>query len=949
MSITDIYKESKFSQFIHGKFVGPSHEYQLVACTDDLTGNKPKLSSLVEDTYHFWGSQGTENDNQAVGICPNTTGILPHKDFLLIQAATAIDTNGQKLINGNRPFSQHRVIFLEQSDITRFKNCIGLLLLNFLEEPIPYFTQAPYNNEWSKIAPKVFQVRNNKGYAEYEEFFWAHHLPLIQALSVFLNKKRLLITDDDPDIPAVKFLDNILCWVPVSYRRDLGIAIGSIDERYCKWGNLIAKLDGLPRGELSSNLAWLELRRKQFHPHQGEHTEHVYVRNYIVIPTIENKWGKPFDILTYLDQDQPKEQSFHPDHPPDHFILNYPIEHKYKDRFLNKTLFQSKEFQTFLSSLARETFIDFFDNLWKVSLNKMRKDKLLEPVITFFEKTICFLPEKVTSIVDQLLDEPVESRIDLLNDNLISAFSQSQDEAVLEAIRKLCHKTIQEKAAYHDYQATKRIVFIWINHKEIFPAKDCFLLLCALLAAGPSYEEFSDLFVGEISLLLPYIDIDSPEKSSLFTYLSKDTRLANLFSPIHLLLKRQKSSLPCLSEIANLTSMNESEANRFYLAHIEAWKLSFHDSIPILRSAIEQSVTETLSFKVAPFWGVYEYFDDQNSSLIPALNKLSQGQQSNYWSNWRNLAVILYENSEKKQAIFLDEIVGRSLPFLDRSLAGHHRCHLLKIWLDALNKSFEKSFKESELEEFHHSNTWKYIDITAIKNCQSSLVENFGPYVEELIYWADIEQRQELISEGLINCLEIVLAKSKSISQKLWSILSSPKMVNSSESHYWQTLLSIKWTIVSMPALVLPKAEHLFPSNKQDYLYPKFEEIVSKLDKPELVDDLLKEGQFFGLNPLKLLGKVNPDACNSHLISIASKYVDQAKEIDNTYIPDHLKTFSKIILSSDGSSSQKDKLHMLDLFLENLHLILSKTPTYSQVPITIVWIVIDFCRKLILK
>ena len=75
--------ELKLSQFIYGKYVGPSCGDGIIAWTDDLKDYKHNLQSLVETSYRFWGEQAPRGDSKAVGICLNETGILREKEIMM--------------------------------------------------------------------------------------------------------------------------------------------------------------------------------------------------------------------------------------------------------------------------------------------------------------------------------------------------------------------------------------------------------------------------------------------------------------------------------------------------------------------------------------------------------------------------------------------------------------------------------------------------------------------------------------------------------------------------------------------------------------------------------------------------------------------------------------------------------------------------------------------------
>ncbi|NEP80122.1 MAG: hypothetical protein F6K39_19320, partial [Okeania sp. SIO3B3] len=124
-------QESKFDQFIYGKFVvEKDSEYRLVSYSENLNNNISVLEEIHEKSYYFWGSQSSDLNRKAVGICRNNTRILPEeKEIILIQAAPAFNKDkGIFSRGGSRSFFQHRYIFVSSAEIAVFNNQICRLL-----------------------------------------------------------------------------------------------------------------------------------------------------------------------------------------------------------------------------------------------------------------------------------------------------------------------------------------------------------------------------------------------------------------------------------------------------------------------------------------------------------------------------------------------------------------------------------------------------------------------------------------------------------------------------------------------------------------------------------------------------------------------------------------------------------------------------------------------------
>ena len=476
--------DSKLSQFIYGKFTGVNCGYDLIAWTEDLEGYQRQLKDLVEKLYQFWGSQPT-GDSKAVAICPNNTKILDSKKFLLIQVSPAVNEQEDLLTSGGRRFVQHRFIFIDQASIIPFKNCNGLLLGRLLKETIPYFDTPPTNDAWNTIKTEVL---HSPKITTYDEKIFFEQAPLIsQSLSLILSKKRLLLTNDEGSLNPVKFLDNLLCWLPITCRRKLSLALGSVDENYCGWADLIVKTNGYP-DSLPEQLIWLDRNSKRFYPNSGNVNEHSYVKNFITTP-IEKKWVQVSNILQYLDTWESEE--FDPNQPPLKFILYYPVnsqnDNQYKLLLLHQYSFTLKEQLLDFINLESNYSGKYLSLFWQV----LQKDFLCENLIKE-------LLMKISSLQPALFLEIVDSASfikhvpGLLESGFFNFFDRKDVADIIESLKQACLKSIEEQGG----EAKRNLILLCTKQKNIFTDAECFKLLASTLNERTTLEDRKNITIS---------------------------------------------------------------------------------------------------------------------------------------------------------------------------------------------------------------------------------------------------------------------------------------------------------------------------------------------------------------------------------------------------------------------------------------------------------------------
>jgi hypothetical protein len=874
---------SKISQFIYGKFVNDkSCGYDIIASTDDLEENREQLKDLVKKSHHFWGGQApSDGDDKAVGICWNNTGILKQKEILLFQVAPPVNEQNQTLNNGGRSFVQYRYMFVEKSLVSQFNNHLGIFFINFRKELIPFFSQSVSRDDsWTNI--KVFELVNtivcdlinDPAYLEKKtQFFSGQKVLLLQALSLILNKQRLLLTSQENTESPLLFLENLLCWLPKTYRNKLSIAVGSLDEKFCDWADLIIKLNS-HSGKYSSSpqLTWLDRSKSQLSSsNNSNNTEHQYVKNFIREP-LEQNWIEASAILSFLESVE--DIDFDPTQPSLHFIFQYPVKKEYYQE--QKTLFLREYWSNFKDTISN--FIDalssdtipldkYFSVIWQV----LRDDDDINDVLalSFFNKVYELSRDYFLSIVKN--DQKFEPYFPiLLHNNFLKSidFSTHNQDLSVAFEQQFIALLNQQKSFAEKY----KILSLCLEHSNIFNTElKCFKLTVSILTESTTLDEFKKLFLEKIALYLPSLELSSIINSPLDTYLKNHQKDA--IDQLYCLLKlKQKEGIKHLVCLTDILEMDNAEVQKLYLIFLQRWQLDYQQSLPILISIIEKSVDKTggqLRFELSPFIEIYQNpLLKEKSNLIESLSALKLISESRLWLNWKKLAFTL----DEKWATNIKVIV-----FLDEILADYFPREILKVWLNL----FLTTSQNSDYEEyFLTSKTWKLLDNYHILELREDLISNYSSCISKLIFWAAIHKDRSILLDSLLDCIQVIWKNQELIDQSLWTRLTVDVLPKSSNNLYWLKLASIK--ISTCPNLVLPMPLQPLSSEQKQKLYQDLSNRFSEIDSPRDIDIMLKFCQDLSLDLVRILSYAKPTAYN---LAIVSKYCSLSQQDDGYLLP----------------------------------------------------------------
>ncbi|NET41855.1 hypothetical protein [Okeania sp. SIO2B3] len=660
-------QESKFDQFIYGKFVGNDSGYRVVYYSENLNNNSSDLAD-IKINYSFWGSQSSDLNSQAVGICRNNTRILPEKKFILIQASPAFNKDKSFFLSsGDRSFFQHRFIFVSETEIARFNNQICRLLGYLAKMSIPTFSNNQLDDSEQKswlLGPEDFESllateTTEKKVRESIEKVWkklknSEQKILLQALDVILSGKRLLLTDQNPKKTRslLLLLDNLLLFLPTNLRNEISLALGSVDPEYCKWAQIIVKLDGSSIRSLPENMVWLDFSKEEFD--KEEYLDHEYVK-YFIAPN-KDKYENLITICEYLDQTTKDDSNnlawefeevdgwLKLNHPSIDFIFNYPAEKREKIEIWRKYILPMKnKVLSFLSEMRENLSIPDSQNLelleiwWEALPNAENNGDLMKTLLC---KIYRYLPDKFLEIVKA--DNKFFNSLAILIENQFIEFFANDENLIpeiLQTLQNACLKLIinisQESIEYLDNKSGGINAKLQINNpvlqqhsttknypelekliigcEKIFRSeKEKFQLWDLALVGRITSGDFKRLFIERLFPKFPVIDGETFEKSNLKKFWQEN--FTDTFGSLNFYLLEKDKGIFHIPEIANGLKLSNYEASKLYLTCLKSHSPTYEQSLPLLESAIEKSISfleERVKFQADNFMEVYQWFNSQ--------------------------------------------------------------------------------------------------------------------------------------------------------------------------------------------------------------------------------------------------------------------------------------------------------------------------------------------------
>ena len=839
-------QESKFDQFIYGKFVvGNDSEYRLVYHSESLKNNNiSALEGVHEKNYYFWGSQSSDYNRKAVGICRNNTPILPEKQIILIQASPAVNKDqGIFSISGSRSFFQHRYIFVSEAEIAGFNNQICKLLGYLGNMPIPTFSSLNNFSNYEQqslllgqeyLDSLLAKETTEKKVRETIEKVWkklnnSEKKILLQGLDVILNGKRLLLTDKKKTQKPLLLLDNLLLFLPANVRNKISLAINSVHPEDCKWAQIILKLDGSSIRSLPENMVWLDINQSDFD--KEKYLDHEYVK-YFIDPN-KDKDDNLITICEYLDKVikddsddlvwdfQEVDGWFKLNNPPIDFIFNYPAEERDKIKTLRKYIPRMEEkVQSFLDKFEENSSIlesEAFKlkMLWETLPESKDNGNLMKTLLC---KIYRYLPDKFLEIVKA--DKKFINYLGILIENKFLdslEIDSLEDEnfipKILQELQKACSKLIEKCSK--NYSEREKLI---IGCEKIFPSeKDKFDLWDLALVGEITMDDFKHLFIERLFPIFSVLDRETFEQSHLKQYWKKN--FPHALDSMAFYLSGKERKIVHVPEIANGLEISNSEASKLYLTCLKSHSPNYEQSLPLLKSAIQKSVSlsgEKVEFQANDFMRVYQWFDSQDfqdkspnkGKLLSILDNLVRDSNYNFWISWQELSNFIYDN-DIRQTIFLDKTIGKG--FL---------VEVLEAWFKLLDTHQKK---EEVKAKFMASKAWELLNRETLEKMRENLTGTYQKYVGEFIQWANKKQRLELISGELIEYITEIWCREKSIDESLWNLLNSEGVLPKLSNKDCLKLIDVQWRLSADPLLLMPtslhkRAEKFSPEEKESLM-----------------------------------------------------------------------------------------------------------------------------------
>ncbi|MGD1705119.1 hypothetical protein [Dapis sp. BLCC M229] len=591
---------------------------------------------------------------------------MPEKKILLIQAAPAFNKNkGIFSRGGSRSFFQHRYIFVSSAEIVGFKNQICRLLGYLGNMSIPTFSSLNQLDDSEQkswlLGPEDFESllakeTTEKKIRETIEKVWkklknSEQKILLQALDVILNGKRLLLTDQNPKKTRspLLLLDNLLLFLPTNERHKISLAIGSVDPEYCKWAQIIVKLDGSSIGSLPENMVWLDFSKEEFD--KKEYLDDGYVKDFIA-PN-KDKYENLITIWEYLDKTTKDDSDnlvwefqevggwLKLNHPSLDFIFNYPVEEGDKIEILGKYIPRMEEkVQSFLdrfgenSSTPDSEDLKLLELLWKALPISENNGSLTKTLLCTIYR---FLPDKFLDIVKA--DNKFFDSLEILRENQFIEFFVDENlrDDILQALQNACLKLIEKisqgsiedlynksggrntplqtkylpppQSSTKNHPELEELIIccekIFLSEKEKFQLWD--LALVGRITSG----DFKRLFIERLFPNFPVLDRETFEQSNLKQYWQEN--FTDTLDYLDFLLEKEKG-ISHVCEIANGLKLSNYEVGELYMTCLKSHSLTYEKSLPLLESAIEKSVSfleERVKFQANDFMGVYQWFNSQ--------------------------------------------------------------------------------------------------------------------------------------------------------------------------------------------------------------------------------------------------------------------------------------------------------------------------------------------------
>ena len=582
-----------YSQFIHGKFVSDTGSgYQLVARTADLT-DETDLKTIAERTHRFWGTSPTQRTVKAVGI------FLQRDNLVLVKAETAVDDRGDYARNEGREFNQHCYVFIPVTSVTALQGRTFQLLSWMFQQPIPLFQGFNADLPHLSIPCLEEQTLTEAREGEVEKIQRClkdsnEQKPLVlSALAAVINGKRLLLTNEKTDTPPEDWLESILLLLPAIVRRQISVAVGTLEEQQCTWAQLVVKINQHSSRSLPENMIWLNRANQIF---QGQVDEKIFENPYIdyIRDHIAKAPETLKQLLQQLDTIADNNITLESLADPNIIVRLIPaLPEEQQDEFLKKYFsgLNIDKWEVLISLIIKENYQQGLVFAWKeLGLNAVEQFQQYIPLMLQTWRSL--VNAKLVLLLDELQGNLPLAEILLRQKLLEQPRSETEDTAIVEKLIALCKNAVTYKAQ-SNWLGAWRFATNLATHQLFQDERENFSLLDTALLGEISAQELYKIFTLKIAILLPHVEEKEFRDSNLHKQLKTINPEASEL--IATLLAERDAGLAKLSQIANLTEMNHGAKDILYEAFLRKWSPSQEAARPLLVVVIKHL---TLEFRV---------------------------------------------------------------------------------------------------------------------------------------------------------------------------------------------------------------------------------------------------------------------------------------------------------------------------------------------------------------
>ena len=866
-----------YSEFRYGKLRAKTDSgARLIAQTPRLP--KGIVPDEIVQCYSFGDTPPTVK-SWAVGL------VMIGDQLMIMKKSAALDGQGRMVSSGEREFNNARYLFVPTSEVTNILAAQNFRLLDWIfSETIPVY-EAIDNSlcppEVTPLQPTFSAVEEN----QLSEALWhslqirtADGTPLaILAIEAILAGKRLFINMREASNRA--FWKALLLLLPAACRSEVAIAMGTLDESFCQWAQLVLKAGPpSPYSELPEELLQLDTAHGQILGDwnlEASGFEYTNILREIVAPlaAAPDETDQISQLLQVLDTANEPELSLS-------MLTRQILQPKLALKLAEFLPLEKRQllYDKHLGQLSSQQWQDLLQlvvekpeasaSVW----SQLHRRAVTEPgafVPVLYQLWPCLSTKHQLAFLDGLIFQHCPALVEAwITTALLQQSEFTAIEPEVAAAWLGLAKSVIIARSQRDFpsalQFTKQLAKC-----QLFNECDRFWLFEATLAAS-STKTADEIFNQQLSPQLAQIDL--PENSYIYQHFVRQHPKA--IPSVDLIAQNSPEALSYLPEIAVLTAMSIAQQDTFYIGFLRKLSPTFEQAKGLLKSLIENKLLVKSSSWIpsAELKQTIHWFVIQQAELSPVFAELRKGHLG--WNALMCLAEILHEQPQEA-IIYADWLVNQ----YDLSAL---RVSIIKRWLSLIEQGKAEPSKLQSNSVIWHSLSHKDIHAVAINSQQPQLLAHF---IRELI----ASQRLNVIAGTLLHQVTHVWAIAGSIDHSLLTAIIDPAITEHYEETDWLAIAQVIWSH-SLWDFTVQRPSRMSAKNcSQLVAYAKV--IAQTYQDPKSVEKLLSDFSSWHLSPA------------------------QQREILLTYLPKPYRVDFIIrylnLPSDDFDTSQRELIHTL--------------------------------------